>query len=218
MNKKKKKQSGEDNRKLTKAEELRKEKYETMREQLLAQGYRERDMTIGIVYANVMAIVIGLPIILPFIILFIKFSPATLDDLTNTNFVWFWILFIAGTVVHELIHGTVWAIFAKGHFKSIQFGYIAEYVTPYCCCMETLSKSPYIIGALAPTVLLGILPCLIAIANGSWMLLILGCLMIIGGGGDMTIVLKLLRYHSECREVLYIDHPYKCGTMIFERD
>lgn len=215
--KKKKNQSGEENRKLTKAEELRKEKYQKMREQLLAQGYRERDMTIGIVYANVMAIVIALPIIIFLLFLFLKFSPASADGAIKLNLVCFFVLFMAGIIIHELIHGTVWAIFAKGHLKAIQFGFMMEYLTPYCCCMEMLPKVPYVIGALAPTVLLGILPCLTAMRNGSWMLFVLGCAMIIGGGADMTMVLKLLRYRSEGSEVLYIDHPYKCGTMIFER-
>lgn len=217
VKKKEKRQNSEENRKLTMEEELRKEKYQKMREKLLAEGYQERDMTIGIVYANAMALAIGLPLILLFVVLFMIFGSANSGDVLRVNLVLLFILFMVGIVIHELIHGTVWAIFAKGHFKAIRFGYIMEYLTPYCCCMEMLPKLPYIIGALAPTVLLGILPCLIAIGNGSWMLFLLGCAMIIGGGGDMTMVLKLLCYRSECREVLYIDHPYKCGTMIFER-
>ena len=68
-----------------------------------------------------------------------------------------------------------------------------------------------------PTIILGILPCIYAVVSGNAMCLAMGCLMILGGGGDMTIVLKMLLYHSDKKEKWYLDHPYECGMVVFEK-
>ena len=60
---------GKDNRKLSKAEEKRKKLYEEKKKELLAQGYEEKDLTISVLRANVMAFVLGLPIIILLLIL-----------------------------------------------------------------------------------------------------------------------------------------------------
>lgn len=132
------------------------------------------------------------------------------------DIVLFYVLLVVLICVHELIHGITWAIFAPSHWKTVEFGFIKEYLTPYCTCGEPLKKWQYIIGALMPTILLGILPASVAVFTGSWLLLILGIALIFGGGGDLTIVLELLRHRSTAREVLYIDHPYAAGVVAFE--
>lgn len=68
-----------------------------------------------------------------------------------------------------------------------------------------------------PTVILGILPCIISLFSKQTFLLYFGLLMILSGGGDMSIIYKILLNRSEKKEELYLDHPYKCGTMIFEK-
>ena len=125
--------------------------------------------------------------------------------------------FVVLTVVHELVHGLTWSLFAKSGWKSVSFGVIWKYLTPYCPCNEALSSSAYIVGALMPTLVLGILPVLAAYATGSLFLLVVGLLMILGGGGDLTIALKMLRFKPDGGEVLYLDHPYECGLVAFVR-
>ena len=117
-----------------------------------------------------------------------------------------------------LIHGLFWAIYAKNHLKSIEFGFMISSLTPYCCCKDMLTKSQYIVGGIMPTVLLGIVPAVISIFTGSLFWFIMGELMILAGGGDLTILLKLLRYKSKKEEILYMDHPYECGLVVFERE
>ena len=65
---------GKKDRKLTKAEEKRKKIYEEEKQKLIDAGYTEKDLTIGVVYANVMAFVLGLPIIIVLGILFFKYN------------------------------------------------------------------------------------------------------------------------------------------------
>lgn len=207
-------------RKLTKAEEKRKKIYEEEKQKLIEDGYTENNLTIGVVYANVMAFVLGLPIIIVLGILFFKYN---LGDsglsftFTIKESMIFLISLLVLIVVHELIHGAFWGIFAKEHLKSIEFGFMVQYLTPYCCCKEVLTKGQYIIGGIMPTVILGIIPAVVAIFTGSWLVFVIGCIMILSGGGDMTIILKLLMYRSTKQEILYMDHPYECGLVVFER-
>ena len=207
-------------RKLTKAEEKRKKIYEEEKQKLIEAGYTEKDLTIGIVYANVMAFVLGLPIIIVLGALFLNTNFNGFREIfrfTISESVIFLIVIVVLIVAHELIHGLFWAIFAKNHLKSIEFGFIAEYLTPYCCCKEVLTKSQYIIGGIMPTVILGVMPAVVAIFTGSWFLFTIGALMILSGGGDLTIILKIFMYRSKKEEILYLDHPYECGLVVFER-
>ena len=119
--------------------------------------------------------------------------------------------------VHELIHGITWAVFAKKGRKAISFGFNPQYLSPYCTCNEPLKKGKYITGALMPTLLLGLLTAAGAIVTGSAVLFCISAVMIFAGGGDLTIVLKLLRYKTESSEVLYLDHPYQAGLVVFLR-
>lgn len=212
-----KKKSKEDDRALTPAEERRVKEYEAIKESFAGEGYQEKELTIGIVFANIMAVVLGIPLVILFGILFFaqhadEYIVVSLKDLLIVM-----VAYLVLIVAHEVIHGITWAIFAKGSFKTIEFGFIAKYVTPYCCCKEPLRRIHYIPGALMPTILLGIVPIIIAIMNGSFNLFLIGSLMIFGGGGDLTVVLKILLYRGTGSQKLYLDHPYKCGTIIFEK-
>lgn len=210
----------ESKRKLSKAEEKRKEKYEALKESIVAQGYEEKDLTISVVYANVMALVLTAPIIIAFLALFVVRNIEVMMNLGTRSLlsmVLSIVCVLALVVVHELIHGLTFSIFAKRHWKSISFGFIAEYMTPYCCCDEPLKRWQYVIGAIMPTVVLGILPLIAAVLTGSLFLLTVGALMTMSGGGDLTIVLKLLMRKENGRECLYVDHPYKVGLTVFEK-
>ena len=165
-----------------------------------------------------MAFVLGLPIIILLLILFIYKNQSGIYTFSIYGPVVFLIVFAVLVVVHELIHGLFWAIYAKNHLKSIEFGFMISSLTPYCCCKDMLTKSQYIVGGIMPTVLLGIVPAVISIFTGSLFWFIMGELMILAGGGDLTILLKLLRYKSKKEEILYMDHPYECGLVVFERE
>ena len=129
----------------------------------------------------------------------------------------FFVIFIILVIVHELIHGVTWEIFTKNRFKSIGFGVIWKMLTPYCTCSEPLKKKQYIIGGLMPTLILGFGLAVVSIFFKQSVLFILSQLMILAGGGDFLIVLKMLFYRCKSREVLYYDHPYELGVVVFEK-
>lgn len=116
-------------------------------------------------------------------------------------------------VVHELIHGLFFGIYAKSGFKSISFGVLWKYLTPYCHCNEPLLLKHYIIGAIMPGIILGLIPSILALVLGSMPLLILGWYMTIGAAGDIMII-KLL--WSEDKSNSYVlDHPSEAGCYIY---
>lgn len=202
-------------RKLSKAELKRKEEFEKLTEKLTEQGYKPNHITMSVLAGNVFAIVAALPFIIPLLILYFGMGNELLIDISD-----FWIayvIFLALVVVHEFIHGITWSFFAENGWKSISFGFIVEYLTPYCSCNQPMKKHQIIIGALMPTIILGFVPGIIAIFNGSSILMWVAILMIFGGGADLLITYKLLRYKSLSKEVLFIDHPYELGTAVFEK-
>lgn len=206
-------------RELTEAELRRKAEFEEVKQKLEQEGYREKDLTISVVRANVMAMVLCLPLVVAAVAVFFLCNSS--GEFWNWGSVSDLLLLLAAffvlIVAHEGIHGITWAVFAPNHWKSIEFGLMVKYLTPYCCCKEPMKKGTYILGALMPTIVLGVIPIIISWCSGSGWWLYLGCLMVIGGGGDMEIVRQLLSYHSDKQEKICLDHPYECGVVVFER-
>ena len=205
-----------DNRKLSKAELKRKEQFDKLTEELAQQGYRPNHITMGALAANILALVVAIPFIVFFVIMFQLCGHEIMLEFYEIYLALF-IMFVL-VIVHELIHGITWAAFVKDGWKSISFGFIVEYLTPYCSCNQPMKKYQIIIGAIMPTVILGFIPAIVAVITGSSLTLMVALLLIMGGGGDMIIIFKLLCFKSTAKDVLFIDHPYELGTAVFERD
>ncbi len=204
-------------RELTGAEQARKEAFERTRAAYEAQGYRYRPLVISVIAANVGAVALALPLDILLGIGFFLLHPEGGGTFDLLGMLLVLVAFLALIVVHELIHGLVWGICAKRHWKAVSFGVIWKYLTPYCTCDEPLSRRAYVAGALAPTIVLGLVPVAVAYVTGSILWLGIGLLMILGGGGDLAIVLKMLRFKPDGADVLYLDHPYECGLVAFVR-
>lgn len=208
-------------RQLTKAEQKRKEVFLQTCDRFESEGYRVRNVTITVAEANGQAILWTVPPVIVLMVVFFLLHPMggdqLLQELSFGNMVAVLVVFFVLIFAHEGIHGLVWGAFAPDHFKTISFGVIWKMVTPYCTCSQPLSRVAYFTGALAPTVVLGIIPCIIALVTGSFFLMAVSCLMIIGGGGDIAIVAKLIRAHITDPSALYLDHPYECGSVVFEK-
>lgn len=209
-------QKNENARKLSAAEQRRLTAFNELAASYQAQGYTQTRLTTGIVWANVFAILFAIPFIFVFGGLFWALNSGQAELGLSNPFVLL-AIFIVLVVAHELIHGLTWAIFAKNHFQDIEFGFMKEYLTPYCTCKTPLSKPAYIAGAAMPLIVLGLAPSIIAVITGSLSWLMLGLLMIMAAGGDALIIGKVWRYQTQAHEVLYIDHPTEIGGVVFER-
>lgn len=207
----------EKQRTLTPAEQRRLDRFEEVSAHLAAEGYRRIELTIGLVKANVVTIIACIPFVIVCFLAFALLNPDAPYSLTWADMAFLVIAYAVGIVVHEFIHGFTWSRFTEGGLKDVEFGFIRQYLTPYCTCCKPLSKGSYVLGALMPCIVLGIIPILISFLVGSRWLLYFGTLMAISAGGDIMIVVKLLTYRTTASEVLYYDHPTQAGGIVFER-
>lgn len=209
----KKQKRNEEN--LTKTERKRKEKFDKIVNNMTGKGYEYKELSLPMWHVYWFGTMITCAFCTAFFVPFylinrpIRFD-AEIILLTA-------IIGLMLSVVHELIHGITWAMYAKNGFKSIGFGFNLKSFSPYCTCSEPLKKSAYIVGGLMPTLILGLIPCAIALVIGNELLLFVGMLMIIGGAGDIIVVIKLIWHRISDKEIIYLDHPYKIGLVYFER-
>ena len=209
----------EKDRKLTVKEQRRLNVFEETCDRLSQEGYKKTDLTIGIVKANLFVFLLAIPVIAIGVLLFAWRNPISLLMPTSQGSLLFIILFVVLIVVHELIHGLTWSVYAEHHFKDIEFGFMKELLTPYCTCTTPLPKKHYILGALMPCIVLGIIPTAIGILIGSSLLFWIGIVMILSAGGDIMIVWKVMKFkkQDESKEILIYDHPTQAGSVIFEK-
>lgn len=205
-------------RKLTSAELRRKESYNKICDEMEQLGYQKKDFTIGVVLANILAVIIMLPFVIAVGWLYYMVNPADSGEFSLTgSIIWFLIFFLL-IVLHEVIHGLTWGLFAKNHLNSISFGIIWKFLTPYCTCSEPLKKWQYALGGAMPTLILGFILSIVAVIFKRFEMLMMSELMILAGGGDFFILLKMFLYRPHNKEVLYYDHPYECGFVVFEKN
>lgn len=207
-------------RKLTPAEQKRKEQFALVCEEMERQGYRKTDLTIGVVKANLLALIVMLPFaVLSGAVVLSRVSfRSMVESMSPFDFLLYLLVMLLLTAVHEGIHALTWAMFGKDYWKSIRFGVIWKALTPYCTCLRPAKRGQYILGAAMPTLVLGIGLTAAAALTGVFWVFILALAMIFGGGGDFTIILKILLHRQQGRDAVYYDHPYECGVVVFEKD
>jgi hypothetical protein len=185
-----------------------------------SEKYEKEKLTIDLVWANKFGLLILIPIVIVFGLPYYLVWKSELDfkdmlgGLGFSGSIYVFSILFLGIAVHELIHGITWAIFAKNGFRSMKFGVIWKMLTPYCHCKEPLKVREYIIGAIAPAIVLGILPAIVAIFNGNIGLLIFGMFFTMAACGDFLII-NLIR--KENSNDLVQDHPTEAGCYIYRK-
>ena len=121
---------------------------------------------------------------------------------------------LVGIIIHELIHGFFFALYASKGIKSIKFGILWKTLTPYCHCKDPLKIKHYIIALLAPLLILGIIPSVFSLMTGNLFLLILGIIFSATAAGDIMIYFLIKKENAED----YVqDHPSEAGYYIFRK-
>ena len=168
--------------------------------------------TISIARANIVAIVIMIPVVVLFgVSYYLIWGDNVLHQL-NFKSLGFYLLFIvAGIIIHELLHGITWAFFAKKGFRSIHFGIKWEYLTPYCHCTDALKVWQYIVGGLMPLLIMGLIPAAWAMIKGNALLMFYGIFFSVTAGGDIQAIWLLRKIKSN--QLIY-DHPEELGFII----
>ncbi|MBW8331291.1 MAG: DUF3267 domain-containing protein [Prolixibacteraceae bacterium] len=170
------------------------------------------EYTMGFGAANLIAVLMIFPIavtiLLPFILIWDYETFETGKDLFMDYFL---LYLLGGAIVHELLHGLTWGIFASNGLKSIKFGVKWKFLTPYCHCKEPLKVKHYKLGGAMPLIVMGIIPSIIGLIIGHGGILSFGMFFILAAGGDI-IALFMLRNLNNNRYVS--DHPEKMGFII----
>jgi hypothetical protein len=175
------------------------------------------DLSISMEKANVYSLIFALPLAALLVAFYVMRweaggAIAGFNSLFRA-FLTFLIVFLAGVVLHELIHGLTWMVFGRKPLRAIQFGFQLKTLTPYAHCTEPMCVNAYRIGTVMPGILLGLLPALLGIMNGNGWLLAFGVLFTVAAGGDF-LILWLLK--DVDRRKLVEDHPTRAGCYILD--
>ena len=104
----------EKERELSPAEERRYKKFESVCADMESKGYRKVELTIGIVWANVVSILLAIPFVVIGMGLFMVCNPGVRPNLrTGMDLFIFFISLFVLIAVHEVIHGFTWSFFAQ---------------------------------------------------------------------------------------------------------
>ena len=206
-----------DKRKLTEKELKRKNDFEKFNSEMQQRGYKMKNIIINTQQAKPLCLLIMLPFMALVFWIYYNVNGFNLDCLSWGFLVVLLMLVLCLSILHELIHGITWSIFAKNHFHSIDFGFIWSSFSPYCTCSEPLKKWQYLLGTAMPTLVLGGGAAVVSVMTNQLLLFILAEYMILSGGGDFLIILKSMLYHTDKQESVYCDHPYECGFVVFEK-
>jgi len=173
-----------------------------------------KEYTISIKRANLVALFLIIPIALFYIVPFyIVWGKNIFVCIKSIRLLWALLSIPLGIIVHELSHGVIWAMFSNKGFRSIRFGIMWEYLTPYCHCSEPLKVWQYIFGGLAPLFIMGFLPGICALITGNAFLMFIAMFFTWAAGGDIQAVWMLRKFKMNQH---VIDHPVELGFIVVD--
>jgi hypothetical protein len=130
------------------------------------------------------------------------------------NFLSLWLVpgLLLSVLLHEAVHAIFWKVSSRLSWSQFKFGFKWEALAPYCHAKAPMHITAYRIGAVAPSILTGLVPFVLALIGGSAVLATLSALLIAAAIGDFY-VLWLLRDVPDSADVR--DHPEKAGGIVY---
>ena len=173
-------------------------------------GYTPERRTISILVANLWAVVLLAVAGVAGWAMMYWVHPAF--EFSGNDGLWAVLLLVVGLVVHELVHGVTWLLLLRKGFSHLSFGVMTGAV--YCHIDVPMAKCQYVIGALMPLLLVGVVPWVAGIAAGSLLWMAVGAAMIAGAAGDLMIVWAI---RNEPASALVYDHPSEAGCYVYHK-
>lgn len=118
---------------------------------------------------------------------------------------------LLGAVLHEVVHAVSWAWLGRQPLSAVRFGLNWKTLTPYAHCRRPVHITAYRWGTALPGLLVGLLPCLVALCSGQDVLFIWGLVFVFGAGGDWLILWLIRRVE---RTAMVEDHPSRVGCIV----
>jgi hypothetical protein len=172
----------------------------------------KRDLSISMTRANVLVILLAIPLVIVQFGLFLIFNPQA-DLMLTLNLLVFLLVFALSIVVHELIHGVTWVLATRRPWSAVKFGFQWKTLTPYAHIKEPTEVNAYRIGAFMPGFILGILPFILSLITGNSNLLWFSLLNTTAAGGDWLILWMIRNVKAG---TLVEDHPTNAGCYVLE--
>lgn len=193
----------------------RKERIDRLIAEMTGQGYELEDLSVDGNTSNRMALLTG---VIPSAV-FVLLSGLLhgWEKFRDVDLLLILVVFLISIIVHEGIHGLFFGLFAKNHFKSIEFGMIWKSMNPYCYCGEPLSRKHYLTGLLMPGIILGCCTGMLGLITGKASLILFSVFSLFAAGGDIYIAWMIMKTSQKGREEKYLDHPDKPGVMMLHR-
>ncbi len=175
------------------------------------EGYVTELKTISMIKANVVAIVAI--VLMGLLGLMVMYRIWGGFDMGKP---WSGLVFIlgiwVGIVIHELIHGFTWMWVTHSGFRHLHFGLMAG--GAYCHIDVPMIKKKYVLGALFPLLLLGVVPFLLSFAINNLWLMLFGAIFTACAMGDVMIVWAI---RHEAADTLVYDHPTDPGCVVYRQ-
>ena len=175
------------------------------------EGYVVEKKTISMLKANIVALVaMGVFGFLGFMAMYAIWGGISLGSPWGSAL--FLLCIVLGIAVHELIHGFTWMYVTRSGFSHLRFGFLPGGV--YCHINVPMNKRKYVVGALMPLLLLGIIPFLLSFAIHSLWMMVFGAIFIACAMGDVMIVWAI---RHEPSDTLIYDHPTEAGCVVYHK-
>lgn len=182
-------------------------RFEETAARLVQEGYRMGEVTFSRGKANVFGFLCALPCIAALSLCFFSASPRFLWAELWQDFFLFATLLIAAVPLHEAAHALVWGLCCG--FKNVSAGL----APPRCTCAAPMGRGKYFFGAAAPFLLFGVGFSAAALATGAWVFFAAAALHLLCAGADILVCARLLAARGQ----IFLDHPQKCGFVLFAR-
>lgn len=186
--------------------------FESMKKGLIADGYKEKNVTVSAGKAMIFGLLSALPfvIILGLIYRFFLLERAYLSEINGTAFyVKFAAIMVISTVIHELLHGVGWALSSGQGWSVVRFNMNA--LMPSCACKVALNKKSYLIGVLLPLIVLGTGSIIFLFVYPGTISMLTMMVNFVSAGADLMIAFNVLKE----KNVLIADHPTAAGYIAF---
>lgn len=178
-----------------------------------AESSTKRDLSVSLAAANLKSIIFALPPVVVIGALYLLIWGRPHLSLRPGGILTAIGLFIVGVVLHEAIHGLVWALWGTRSFSTITFGMNIRALAPYAHATVPMSASAYRLGAISPALVLGGIPAVAGLATGSLLATLFGMIFLAAAAGDFLVLWLIRRLPPD---TLVEDHPTRAGCLVLE--
>ena len=99
----------------------------------------------------------------------------------------FLVLLVLAVLLHEIIHAVFAAIFSPNGFKNIKIGLSLKSVIAYCSINENMKVINFKLVAIAPFIILGIIPLIVSFIYGWKVIFNISIILSLGSIGDLIL-------------------------------